>query len=119
MPGQQVWISPPAALGIEPVCLYLDATEDVADVTRRVSRVATLDGGAAIFDGGYSVTDREFSWSIQTGHETAETVISWVQAYPVLHLMVRDMALAVVPRGARYRSGVLRVSLYVQSDLRA
>lgn len=99
--------------------LTLDPGEDIFDVARRVSRTATLDGGVSIFDGGYSVADREFSWSITTDPATAETVIGWVQTQPLLHMMLRDLALVVVPRSARYRGTTLRLALYVHSDLRA
>lgn len=119
MTGQQVWIAPPALVGIDPVELLLDGGEDTNAVSRRVSRVATLDGGVAIYDGGYSIADREFSWRVRTDSDTADTVLGWVTTQPILHMTMRDLALAVVPRAGRYQGDVLTISFYVQSDLRS
>lgn len=51
-----------ATLTIDPLgALLLNVSRDgtnLGDTTRRVSRVATLDGGATILDGGYTVADR-------------------------------------------------------------
>lgn len=45
---------------------------NLGDTSRRVSRVATLDGGAAVLDGGYTVTDRTIS--LDLSDQTKETI---------------------------------------------
>jgi len=59
--------------------------------SRRVSRVATLDGGAAINDFGYSIADRTLTitWRPRT-REQAENVRRMVQSYGRLIVSFRD-----------------------------
>ncbi len=66
--------------------------------TRRVSRIATLDGGASILDGGYSVADRTISVDIsgQT-RETVEALRYLFQTYAALLVLTEEGAFRAAP----------------------
>ena len=57
------------------------------DGSRRLSRTATLDGGAVITDGGVTDADRSFDFTaIQAPEETIETLWAMFQAEDLVHL---------------------------------
>ena len=60
---------------------------DSAEIPRRVSRVATLDGGVAITDGGFSDGDRTLTVSWRTiGSAHLSAIEALVRNYPLLNL---------------------------------
>jgi len=57
------------------------------DGSRRISRTATLDGGAVITDGGVTDADRSFDFTaIQALEDTIETLWAMFQAEDLVHL---------------------------------
>ena len=55
--------------------------------SRRISRTASLDGGAVITDGGVTDADRSFDFSaIQAPEDTLETLWAMFQAEDLVHL---------------------------------
>ena len=57
------------------------------DGNRRISRTATLDGGAVIIDGGVTDADRSFDFSAtQAQEDTIETLWAMFQAEGLVHL---------------------------------
>lgn len=56
-------------------------------ITRRVNRVATLDGGAALNDGGFSEADKDFVYTWKTISKAHTDQIERLQRlYPKFHL---------------------------------
>jgi hypothetical protein len=79
-------------LDIDPGRASLGAT------TRRVSRIATLDGGASILDGGYSVADRNISVDISgQSRETVEALRYLFQTYSTLLVLTEEGAFRAAP----------------------
>ncbi len=73
-------------------------TTSLGDTTRRLSRVATLDGGATILDGGYTVTDRTIT--IDLAGQTKQTVddLKYLcEVYEKLVVMTEDGAFMAAP----------------------
>ena len=57
------------------------------DGSRRLSRTATLDGGAVIIDGGVTDADRSFDFTaIQALEDTLKTLWAMFQAEDLVHL---------------------------------
>jgi len=61
------------------------ASTKLGDDTRRVSRIATMDGAASVNDGGYSESDRtiEIRWKTGT-YASEDNVRRMLQLYPQL-----------------------------------
>lgn len=85
-------------------------TSNTGDTTRRVSRVATLDGGVAINDSGYAEGDRTIvaQWRpISKWHEDA--IDRLVRIHGRLRVSTREGCFLAVPE--RYRPGPSRSEL--------
>ena len=78
-------------------------TANLGDTARRVSRVATLDGGASIIDGGYTVTDRTISLDISD--QTRETIDA------LKYLCANHTALIVLTEDGAFKAAPERVSI--------
>lgn len=81
------------------ITLEIDATAtNLGDTSRRVSRVATLDGGASIIDGGYTVADRTITVDL-TGQdrETVDTLRYLFQTYSELVVLTEEGAFLATP----------------------
>lgn len=93
------------------------ATSDFGTVTRRVSKVKTLDGGAVINDGGYSVADTDFIVFWQAKDKDSESNASrLVKEYSTLICSCEKGLFKVVPES--YQSAAItRVKLLVLEKL--
>lgn len=78
------------------------ASSDLGTVTRRVNRVATLDGGVAVNDFGSAVGDRTLalSWRVSGGEALIERL---VREYARLTVCMRDGVYLAAPES--YRRG--------------
>ena len=68
--------------------VFLDTnTPPPREGSRRLSRTATLDGGAVITDGGVTDADRSFDFTaIQVPEEIRETLWAMFQSQDLVHL---------------------------------
>jgi len=76
---------------------------NLGDTARRVSRVATLDGGASILDGGYTVADRTIT--IDLAGQTRDTVDA------LKYLCAVHSALLVFTEDGAFKAAPERVSV--------
>lgn len=78
----------------------IDATLDTngGELARRVSRIATLDGGAVVSDGGYSDADRiiEIRWPPRSAEHEA-SIQRLLRSYTRLQVASRDGCFLAVP----------------------
>lgn len=80
----------------------LDAS-DLGQTTRRVNRVATLDGGAAINDFGHSWADRTLTVSWLPQNKAAEDEIdAFVRSQAQVHVGTRDGVYLAAPQSYQY-----------------
>lgn len=71
---------------------------NLGDTARRVSRVATLDGGAAIMDGGYTVADRTISIDLSGQRRATVDALKYLCAtHTMLLLLTEDGAFRAAP----------------------
>jgi len=85
---------------------------------RRVSRVATLDGGVAITDGGYSDGDRtlEYSYkSISKAHDDRAKRI--IEIHPLVTVATPEGVFEAVPQSFRQSPDTNRISFLVNRKL--
>lgn len=72
------------------LALDVKADSEIGTLSRRVTRTATLDGGAEIEDNGYSAADATYTITVRLpspGYEAA--IMRLVQLYPLLILSTR------------------------------
>jgi len=81
---------------------------------RRVSRLATLDGGAVVNDGGYSDSDNTYTIKVK---EDSTDITAWakriVQTYSTIHLAIKDGFFVGVPSRWWCRDGFLYVEILI------
>jgi hypothetical protein len=87
---------------------------NLGDTSRRVSRVATLDGGASVLDGGYTVADRTIS--IDLSDQSRETIAALkylCQVHTMLLVLTEDGAFRAAPERISISGNSARMSLLV------
>jgi hypothetical protein len=88
------------------------ASSNLGDTARRVSRVATLDGGAAVLDAGYTVADRTIAIDLTGQTKTVVDALKYLcEMYDALIVMTEDGAFLAAPE--RISSNGARMSLLV------
>ncbi|MFL1405371.1 hypothetical protein ACJO2E_08515 [Marinobacter sp. M1N3S26] len=94
--------------------------DGVASFTRRVSRVATLDGAAAINDFGYSAADRTLNieWTPRSLLEE-DLARRLVQSYGRLIVTFREGCFVGAPFSFDLQEGVVTVVILVERKLSA
>lgn len=99
--------------------VFKDAGDSEFDtVSRRVSRTATLDGGAYVSDAGYS--DADITLVFKVKQLTSADVINlrrMFSSYNTLVATTPRAAYSVAPTGFTYRSGVGTLTLYVREKI--
>ena len=67
-----------------------DRTSDAGEISRRISRTKTLDGGYALHDGGHAISDRDMriAWTADT--ETDYIVEHMARYYGQIVVSTRD-----------------------------
>ena len=86
----------------------------LGDTARRISRIATLDGGASILDGGYTITDRTIV--IDLAGQTRETIDALkylCETYSALIVLTEDGAFRAAPERVSVNASSARMSLLV------
>lgn len=84
---------------------------------RRVSRVATLDGGAAINDFGYSDADRTLNIEWQATREQADNIARMVKAYGRLIVSFRDGCFLGAPENFSPSEKTVSLSILIERRL--
>jgi hypothetical protein len=93
-------------------------TSDMDEITRRLNRVPTLDGGAVVNDSGHSPADRTFRvrWKI-TNEAQFRSVQRLVRFYTVLTVSRRDGVFRAAPRSVTQRRGEGDLELLIIEEL--
>lgn len=100
--------------------VMLEATPDseLSAVTRRVSRVATLDGAATIEDLGYTASDSTLNVQVKIRDPATEALIlRMVQIYPLMTLATRYGAFLGVVDYYKTQAGGASLRFIVQRQL--
>lgn len=89
-------------------------SSNLGDTARRVSRVATLDGGSAVLDGGYTVADRTISLDISDQSRDTVAALKYLcSVHPVLLVMTEDGAFKASPERVSISGNSARMTLLV------
>lgn len=94
-----------------------DAKSRLSDRSRRVSRTATLDGGAVLTDQGYSVADRTLTLVAERAPRALlGAVAALLEACPLLLVSTDEGVFLAAPSQLTYVSGVLTLSALVTAQ---
>lgn len=101
-----------------PVFLDLLPSTDLGTTSRRVNRVATLDGGAVFNDYGYAAADRtiDLRWRPESAAQEA-TVIRLVRQYQRLTVATTAGLFLVAPQVYTPAENESRLTLLVERQL--
>lgn len=89
-------------------------TTSLGDTARRVSRVATLDGGATVLDGGYTVADRTISIDLLGQEKEVVDDLKYLcEMYEKLVVMTEDGAFLAAPERVSLGLNSARMTLLV------
>jgi len=93
-------------------------TSEMSGISRRVNRVATLDGGAVANDAGHWAADRTFRlrWRI-TGRTQIENLRRMVKIYPRLTVSTQDGVFSAAPESINNEGGAGDLVLLVMEQL--
>lgn len=105
---------------LAPVHLPLLMTSDLGETSRRVTRVATLDGGAAFGDFGHTEADRTIvlRWQPQS-REHEESVRRLVALYTRITVSIAEGLFLVAPQTYSPGAEESRLTLLVERKLTA
>lgn len=94
------------------------ASSELGAISRRVNRVATLDGGAVVNDTGHWAADRTFRirWRI-TGERQLQSLRRMVRTYPRLIISTRDGTFSAAPQSINHSDGAGDLVLLVMEQL--
>ena len=94
-----------------------DQQDQNTDISRRCSRVATLDGGAVVNDSGYSVADRTFT--VKTRDDDG-AITTWarrmIQTYSSVHLATDEGFFTGTPSRMWIRGMYLYIEILITSQ---
>ena len=85
---------------------------DLNNFSRRVNRIATLDGGAVMNDGGYSDADQTFRVSFKKDGQF-ENIKRMFQLYPLLNISHRNSFYTAAPENIVERDGLVTITLLI------
>lgn len=92
-----------------------EALNDNRTGARRVSRTATLDGGAVVYDTGYSVADRNITVS------TDIVYLDWIQRmvklYGMVNVITEEGAFRGVPKDWRIRDNRAEMEILIMEEI--
>ena len=87
---------------------------NLGDTSRRVSRIATLDGGASVLDGGYAVADRTISVDLAGQSKTVIDALKYVfQNHTKINVLTEDGAFMAAPERISISGDSASMSLLV------
>lgn len=92
---------------------------DTAALSRRVTRTATLDGGAVVNDQGYSPADRtiDVQFDADTSEDVVEGIRRLVRLYSSVVLTMADGCFNASPSAFRVTSGKATLTLLISEAL--
>lgn len=99
--------------------ILLDAAGDssISEVSRRVSRTATLDGGVALNDTGCSAGDRQLDLLLDNLSAAASDTLAYLtRTYPLLTVSLREGCFSGVPQSYRYSQGRGRLVIWIKEQ---
>lgn len=115
---RRVWINPPTYNVDGDLRLDITGDTELETVSRRLSRTATLDGGAVIYDTGHSSGDRTFNLFFPgISQANSELLQAWTKAYSILHITTAESTFEIAPETYKYARGRGQLTALVQSDL--
>ena len=85
-------------------------------LTRRVNRVATLDGGATANDAGHSPADRDFRLRWRPSLDELRQAQRMVRLYPRLTVCNKEGVFSAIPSEITMRDGIADLSLLVMEQ---
>ena len=93
-------------------------SSEMSEITRRMNRVATLDGGVVVNDSGHSAGDRTFRvrWRIRSESEL-RAVQRMVRMHPAVIVSARDGVFRAAPSSVEQRNGEGVLLLLVLEEL--
>ena len=115
-----IGISTPAADAAGARILYLlPASRSSLDAgTRRVTRTATLDGGAVTYDAGYSVSDLTWSLSVRATSVTIGAFLAYlVKTYSLIRIATDAGVFDASPRAWRVEDGQATLEALVMEQI--
>lgn len=92
---------------------------DTAALSRRVTRTATLDGGAVVNDQGYSPADRtiDIQFDAQESEDVVEGMRRLLRLYSSVELTMADGCFNASPSAFRVTSGKATLTLLISEAL--
>jgi hypothetical protein len=91
---------------------------DLGETSRRMNRVATLDGGAAFNDYGHSFADRTITVNWKTRAPAFEANLSrMVRVHPEIIASTRDGVFLTAPQSYTANDGTSKLILLVKSKM--
>jgi len=120
MTGQLVAISAPSADPDGHVFLLTTHDSAAGEVTRRASRIATLDGGAVMSDQGFSDADRklELQWSPIDSAQT-DAVERLVRLYALVTVVIPAGVFRAAPSAYTPRADNAQLQLLITERISA
>ena len=97
----------------------LDKPNAARELTRRVSRTATLDGGATLTDQGFSDGDRTLVLTARVDEATAAATEYLLQHYATVTVSTETGCYLAALSHLTYQDGAVQVTALVQSKLSA
>lgn len=95
-----------------------EKSSTLIDLSRRITRTATLDGGVDIEDRGLSHGDRTLTVSIKNiSKESAGTLKYLIENYAEVRVSTNEGCFLAVIKTHRIRSGDLNLKIFVKSKL--
>ena len=90
---------------------------NLGDTARRISRIATLDGGATILDGGYTITDRTIVIDLAgQSRDTVDALKYLCQTYSALIVLTEEGAFRAAPESVSVNPNSARMTLLVSGS---
>lgn len=97
--------------------IKLASSSDLDSVSRRVSRVATLDQSAAFYDAGYSDADRTIVLALGTSDRTFVDTAKWfAKMHSLLTIATREGCFTCAIEYVRFQDDLLTIRLLVKAE---
>jgi hypothetical protein len=115
---KRVFISTPTFNINGAVCLKLADASELKTNARRISRTATLDGGALIVDGGFSDADRTFAVNYQDLSEADELALWEIfKDYPLVTMSTDEGCFSVAIETMRAKNGSGSLNIFFKERM--
>lgn len=98
------------------IILVHDDTFDNEEITRRVAKVATLDGGVSASDLGYTSSDRVITIVSDVSREIANQLINMIKTHSDFWLTTREGAFTGKATRLRRANGRVRFEFTITGD---